>query len=93
MNFHLPNSASINPTLAYKAQKLSIESYLYIGRTAKSLERITHSFSGNYSVYHTLGKLLDSDWLRDCEFIRNLGVNSVFQGKLQISRAKICNSF
>ena len=30
-------------------------------------------------------KLLDSDMLRDCEFI--------LKGKLQISRAKICNSF
>ena len=33
-------------------------------------------------------KLLDSDWLRDCEFIRNLRANSVIRGKLQISRAK-----
>ena len=33
-------------------------------------------------------KLLDSDWLRDYEFIRNLGANSVIRGKLQISRAK-----
>ena len=33
-------------------------------------------------------KLLDSDWLRDCEFIRNLRANFVIRGKLQISRAK-----
>ena len=33
-------------------------------------------------------KLLDSDWLRHCEFIRNLRANSVIRGKLQISRAK-----
>ena len=33
-------------------------------------------------------KLLDFDWLRDCEFIRNLRTNSVIRGKLQISRAK-----
>ena len=33
-------------------------------------------------------KLLDSDWLRDCEFIRNLRTNSAIRGKLQISRAK-----
>ena len=33
-------------------------------------------------------KLLDPDWLRDCEFIRNLRANSVIRGKLQISRAK-----
>ena len=33
-------------------------------------------------------KLLDSDWLRDCGFIRNLRANSVIRGKLQISRAK-----
>ena len=31
-------------------------------------------------------KLLDSDWLRDSEFIRNLRANSVLRGKLQISR-------
>ena len=34
------------------------------------------------------GKLLDFDWLRDCEFIRNLRANSVIRGKLQISRAQ-----
>ena len=34
---------------------------------------------------HTLGKLLDSDWLRDCEY--KLRANSVIQGKLQISWA------
>ena len=28
-------------------------------------------------------KLLDSDWLRDCEFIPNLKANSVIRGKLQ----------
>ena len=33
-------------------------------------------------------KLLDSDWLGHCEFIRNLRENSVSWGKLQISRAK-----
>ena len=33
-------------------------------------------------------KLLDSDWLRHCEFIRNFRANSVIRGKLQISRAK-----
>ena len=33
-------------------------------------------------------KLLDSDWLRHCEFIRNLRANSVIRGKLQISKAK-----
>ena len=33
-------------------------------------------------------KLLDSDWLKDCEFIRNLRANSVTRGKLQISKAK-----
>ena len=33
-------------------------------------------------------KLLGSDWLRDCEFIRNVRTNSVIRGKLQISRAK-----
>ena len=33
-------------------------------------------------------KLLDSDWLRHCEFIRNLRANSVIRGKLQISRGK-----
>ena len=33
-------------------------------------------------------KLLYSDWLRDCKFIRNLRANSVIRGKLQISRAK-----
>ena len=33
-------------------------------------------------------KLLDSDWLRHCEFISNLRANSVIRGKLQISRAK-----
>ena len=38
-------------------------------------------------------KLFHDDWLRDCEFIRNLRANSVIQGKLQISKAKICNSF
>ena len=32
--------------------------------------------------------LLDPDWLRDCEFIRNLRANFVIRGKLQISRAK-----
>ena len=37
---------------------------------------------------HTREKLLDSDWLRHCEFIRNLRANSVIRGKLQISRAK-----
>ena len=37
---------------------------------------------------HTLGKLLDSDWLRDCKFICNLRANSVILGKLQISRVK-----
>ena len=45
------------------------------------------------SVTTHWGKLLDSDWLRDCEFMRNLRANSVIRGKLQISRAKICNSF
>ena len=33
-------------------------------------------------------KLLDSDWLRHCEFIRNLRANFVIRSKLQISRAK-----
>ena len=33
-------------------------------------------------------KLLDSDWLRHCEFICNVRANSVIRGKLQISRAK-----
>ena len=33
-------------------------------------------------------KLLYSDWLRHCEFIRNLRANSVVRGKLQISRGK-----
>ena len=33
-------------------------------------------------------KLLDSDWLRYCEFIHNLRANSVIRSKLQISRAK-----
>ena len=33
-------------------------------------------------------KLLDSDWLSHCEFIRNLRANSVIRGNLQISRAK-----
>ena len=33
-------------------------------------------------------KLLDSDWLRHCEFIRNLRANSVILDKLQISREK-----
>ena len=33
-------------------------------------------------------KLLDSDWLRHCEFIHNLRASSVIRGKLQISRAK-----
>ena len=33
-------------------------------------------------------KLIDSDWLRDSEFLSNLRVNSVIRGKLQISRAK-----
>ena len=28
-------------------------------------------------------KLLDSDWVRDCEFIRNLSANSAIRGKLQ----------
>ena len=42
---------------------------------------------------HTLGKLLDSDWLKDCEFICNLRANTVIRGKLRISRAEICNSF
>ena len=37
-------------------------------------------------------KLLDSDWLRDCEFIHNLRANSVIRGKLQDLRVKICNS-
>ena len=32
--------------------------------------------------------LLDSDWLRHCEFICNLRADSVIRGKLQISRAK-----
>ena len=45
-------------------------------------------FRSNYYSNHTPGKLLDSDWLRDCEFIRNLRANSVIRGKLQISRAK-----
>ena len=38
-------------------------------------------------------KLLDSDWLRDCEFMRNLRANSVIRGKLQDLKGKICNSF
>ena len=38
-------------------------------------------------------KLLDSDWLKDCELICNLRANSVIQGKLQILREKIYNSF
>ena len=33
-------------------------------------------------------KLLDSDCLRNCEFIRNLRANSVIRGKLHISRVK-----
>ena len=33
-------------------------------------------------------KLLDSDWLRHYEFIRNLRANFVIRGKLQISWAK-----
>ena len=33
-------------------------------------------------------KLLNSDWLRHCEFIRNFRANSVIRGKLQIARAK-----
>ena len=37
-------------------------------------------------------KLLDSDWLSDYDFIRNLRANSVIWGKLQIWREKICNS-
>ena len=31
---------------------------------------------GNYIHNHTLGKILDSDWLRDFEFIRNLRAKS-----------------
>ena len=42
----------------------------------------------NLVLNHTLEKLLDSDWLRHCEFIRNLRANSVIRGKLQMSRAK-----
>ena len=34
-------------------------------------------------------ELLDSDWLIDCESIRNLRANSVIRGKLQISRANL----
>ena len=34
----------------------------------------------------------DSEWLTECEFIRNLRTNFVIRGKLQISRAKyICS--
>ena len=43
------------------------------------------SSSNNHTHWE---KLLDSYWLRHCEFIRNLRANSVIRGKLQISRAK-----
>ena len=45
-------------------------------------------FHGFHGVITHWEKLLDSDWLRLCEFIRNLRANSVIRGKLQISRAK-----
>ena len=39
-------------------------------------------------------KFLDSNWVRDCEFIGNLRENSVIRGKVQISqKGMICNSF
>ena len=47
----------------------------------------------NYYGNHTLEKLLDSDWLTDCEFIRNMRANFVIRGKLQISRVKSICSF
>ena len=50
-----------------------------------------HVETSNLAVMYIIThweKLLDSDWLRHCEFIRNLRANSVIRGKLQISRAK-----
>ena len=38
-------------------------------------------------------KSLDSDWPRDCEFIRNLRANSIIRNKLQITRAKFVTHF
>ena len=52
------------------------------------------AYFNQYTIKSVIGvvthweKLLDSDWLRHCEFIRNLRANSVIRGKLQISRAK-----
>ena len=53
---------------------------IYIAIVMSVIEVITH-----------WEKLLDSDWLRHCEFILNLRANSVIRGKLQISRAKSIN--
>ena len=54
-------------------------------------ESFVCSATSYFEYNHTLGKITRSDWLRDCEFIRNLRANSVIGGKLQISRGKSVN--
>ena len=54
------------------------------GNIAKKVS-VIHCFTSLITHWE---KLLNSDWLRHCEFIRNLRANSVIRGKLQISRAK-----
>ena len=58
-------------------KKIKLNKHFLLSILSKFLIIITH-----------WEKLLDSDWLRDCGFIRNLRANSVIRGKLQISRAK-----
>ena len=58
---------------------------------------------GAFSAYnHTLGKLLDSDWLRHCEFVRNfckfckfssIDEASVVQSGVYRNFFSICNTF
>ena len=77
-------------------QATETESFLQEEVKAKSercslLEKevsVRHYFKVVFCLITHWEILLDSDWLRYCEFIRDLRANSVIQGKLQISREK-----
>ena len=79
--FHSPGTNVTNLTLP--ACRIYIQQD--IGKSLVLGQADSQSFK---SVIAHWEKLLDSDWLRHCEFIRNLRENSVIRGKLQISRAK-----
>ena len=46
-----------------------------------------------FSIITHWEKLLDSDWLSDCEFIRNLRANFLILRQITDLKGKICNSF